>query len=74
MKISLTCPYCEAPLDYGGARGLAPGAVVTVLILGIVAGGAVLWLDHQGLIAIRNLEASQLLLEWKYALRRLGLS
>ncbi len=73
VRISLACPYCDAPVGYGGPRGLAPGAVVTVLILGILAGGRVLWLDHQGLIALRNLEASQLLLEWKHALRRLGL-
>lgn len=73
-SVSLACPYCDTQLECGGPRGAAPGAIVAVLILGLLAGGGVLWLDHAGLIALHNLEASQLLLEWKRAVQRFGVS
>ena len=73
-SVSVACPYCDTRLNCGGANGVAPGAVVLVLVLGLLAGGGVLWLDHEGLIALHNLKASQLLLEWKRTIQDFGLS
>ena len=73
-SVSLACPYCDTRLDCGGTRGLAPRHIVRILIIGLLAGAGVLWLDHAGLIALQNLEASQLLLEWKRAIQRFGIS
>ena len=67
--VSLSCPYCNTGFEIGGPRRAGPGAVTAALVVGIGVGGAILWLDHAGMIALHNLEASRLLLEWKQALR-----
>ena len=73
-RIDLSCPYCETTLTIGGAPRLAPKAIITALVIGLLMGGGVLWLDQAGLIALQNFQASHLLLEWKQALQRLGIS
>ena len=50
----MRCSHCDAELDTSEARGI-----------GIIAGCGVLWLDHAGLIALRNLDASRLLVTMK---------
>lgn len=74
MRIELSCPYCETKLAIGGPPRLAPKAIITALIIGLLVGGGVLWLDQTGLIALQNFQASHFLLEWKQALQRLGVS
>lgn len=74
MRIDLSCPYCEMKLAIGGPARLAPKAIITALVIGLLVGGGVLWLDQTGLIALQNFQASHFLLEWKQALQRLGVS
>lgn len=71
--VNLSCPYCNAGFSVGGPRRLRAGPVIVALIAGVGAGAIILWLDHTGMIALDNLEASRLLLEWKQTLRLFGM-
>ena len=58
----MRCPHCEAELGTSKARGIGITPVILALITGIACGCGVLWLDHAGLIALQNLDASRLLI------------
>ena len=58
----MRCPHCEAELGTSKARGIRTTPVILALITGIACGCGVLWLDHAGLIALQNLDASRLLI------------
>ena len=58
----MRCPHCDAELGTSKARGIGTTPVILALITGIAFGCGVLWLDHTGLIALQNLDASRLLI------------
>ena len=58
----MRCPHCDAELGTSKARGIGTRPVILALITGIAFGCGVLWLDHAGLIALQNLDASRLLI------------
>ena len=58
----MRCPHCDAELGKSKARGIGTTPVILALITGIACGCGVLWLDHAGLIALQNLDASRLLI------------
>ena len=55
-------PHCDAKLGTSKARGIGTTPVILALITGIAFGCGVLWLNHAGLIALQNLDASRLLI------------
>ena len=59
----------DAELGTSEARGIGTTPVILALVIGIIAGCGVLWLDHAGLIALRNLDASRLLVTMKAGVR-----
>ena len=59
----MRCSHCDVELGTSGGIRTIP--VILALVIGIVAGCGVLWLDHAGLIALRNLDASRLLVTMK---------
>ena len=61
----MRCSHCDAELGTSEARGIGTTPVILALVIGIIAGYGVLWLDHAGLIALRNLDASRLLVTMK---------
>ena len=58
----MRCLHCDAELGTSKARGIGTTPVILALITGIAFGCGVLWLDHAGLIALQNLDASRLLI------------
>ena len=69
--LELCCPYCRALICLRKATGVRAGFVASALGLGIVLGLAVLWLDHQGMIALRQLHLTEMFLEQTRALQDL---
>ena len=65
----LRCSHCDAELGTSEARGIGTTPVILTLVIGIIAGCGVLWLDNAGLIALRNLDESRLLVKMKAGLR-----
>jgi len=65
----MRCSHCDAELGTSEARGIGTTPVILALVIGIIAGCGVLWLDHAGLIALRNLDASRLLVTVKAGVR-----
>ena len=61
----MRCPHCDAELGISEAWGIGTTLVVLAFVIGITAWCGVLWLDHAGLIALRNLDASRLLITEK---------
>ena len=57
----MRCAHCDTPIGTGRARGISTTSIILALVVGITAGCGLLWLDHAGLIALRNLDASRLL-------------
>ena len=57
----MRCSHCDAELGTSGARGIGITPVILALVIGIIAGCGMLWLDHAGLIGLPNLDASRLL-------------
>ena len=57
----MRCPYCDAELGINEARGMGTTPINLALVIGITSGYGVFLLDHAGLIALRNLDASSLL-------------
>ena len=57
--------HCDAELDTSEARGIGTTPVILAPVIGIITGCGVLWLDHAGLIALGNLDASRLLVTTK---------
>lgn len=54
--LRLSCPFCLPDIRHHGAGGTARlDRVMIVLLVGIVAGCAVLWSHHEGYIELRNL-------------------
>ena len=70
----MRCSHCDAELGTSEARGIGTTPVILALVIGIIAGCGVLWLDHAGLIALRNLDASRLLVTMKAGVRDLWFS
>ena len=65
----MRCSHCDAKLSTSEARGIETTLVILALVIGIIAGCGVLWLDHAGLIALRNLDTSRLLVTVKAGVR-----
>ena len=61
----MRCSHCDAELGTSEARGIGTTPVILALVIGIIAGCGMPWLDHAGLIALRNLDASRLLVTMK---------
>ena len=61
----MRCSHCDAELGTSEARGIGTTLVILALVIGIISGYGLLWLDHSGLIALRNLDASRLLVTMK---------
>ena len=61
----MRCSHCDAELGTSEAWGIETTPVILALVIGIIAGCGMLWLDHAGLIALRNLDASRLLVKIK---------
>ena len=59
----------DEELGTSEAQGIETTPVILALVIGIIAGCGVLWLDHAGLIALRNLDASCLLVTMKAGVR-----
>ena len=74
----LRCSHCDVELGTSEARGIGTSPVILALVIGIIAGCGVLWLDHARLIMLRNLDASRLLVtmkagvgDWRVSLEQL---
>ena len=67
--LDLSCPYCQANFRLEAGGGIQPRIIAVALGLGIVIGLAVLWLDHEGMIALRQLQLAEPLREWARQLR-----
>ena len=65
----MRCSHCDAELGTSGARGIGITPVILALVIGISAGCGMLWLDRAGLITLRNLDASRLLITMKARVR-----
>ena len=65
----MRCSHCDVELGTSEARGIGTTPVILALVIGIIAGCGVRWLDHAGLIALRNLDASRLLVTMKAGVR-----
>ena len=50
----MRCSHCDAELDTSEARGIGTTPVILALVIGIIAGCGVLWIDHAGLITLRT--------------------
>ena len=62
---AMRCSYCDVELGTSEARGIRTTPVILALVIGIIARCDVLWLDNAGLISLRNLDASRLLVTMK---------
>ena len=58
-------PHCDAEIGISEALGIGTKPVILALVIAITAGCSVRWLNHAGLIALRNLDASRLLVTVK---------
>lgn len=67
--LDLSCPYCRAQICLQNATGVRPRFIASALSLGIVFGLAVLWLNHQGMIALHQLHLTEIVLEQTWALQ-----
>ena len=65
----MRCSHCDAELGTSEARGIGTPPVILALVIGIIAGSGVLQLDHAGLIALQNLDASRLPVTMKAGVR-----
>jgi len=65
----MRCSHCDAELGTSEARGIGTTPVILAPVIGIITGCGVLWLDHAGLIALGNLDASRLLVTIKAGAR-----
>ena len=65
----MRCSHCDAELGTGEEQGIGTTPVILALVIDIIAGCGVLWLTHAGLIALRNLDASRLLVAMKAGVR-----
>ncbi|MEC7093541.1 MAG: hypothetical protein VXX00_04075 [Pseudomonadota bacterium] len=61
----MRCSHCYVELGTSKARGIGTTPVILALVIVIIAGCGVLWLEHAGLIALRNLDTSRLLVTMK---------
>ena len=50
----MRCSHCDAELGTSEARGIRTTPVILALVIGIIAGCDVLWLNDAGLIALQN--------------------
>ena len=74
----MRCSHCDAELGISEAQDVGKTPVVLALAIVIIAGCGLLWLDQAGLIALRNLDASRLLVtvkagvqDWRVSLEQL---
>ena len=65
----MRCSHCDAELGISKARGIGTTPIILALVTGIAGGCGVIWLDHAGLIALQNLDASRLLFTIKAGAR-----
>ena len=65
----MRCSHCDAELGISKARGIGTTPIILALVTGIAGGCGVIWLDHAGLIALQNLDASHLLFTIKAGAR-----
>ena len=65
----MRCSHSDAELGTSEARGIRTTPVILALVIGIIAGCDVLWLNDAGLIALQNLDASRLLVTMKARVR-----
>ena len=65
----IRCSHCDAELGTSEARGIGTAPVILALVIGIIAECGLLWLDHAGLIALQNLDASRLPVTMKAGVR-----
>ncbi len=56
----IRCSHYDAELGTSEVGSIGTTPVILALVIGIIAGCGVLWLDHAGLIALRILHASRL--------------
>lgn len=61
--LDLSCPYCRARFTLQGSSGVRPQVIAVALGLGMIVGLVVLWLDHEGLIALHQLRLPDTLLD-----------
>jgi len=57
--LNLSCPYCGVMISIPGGRELRFGFILAALGFGVGAGLLVLWMDHQGLIALDRLHITR---------------
>ena len=62
---AMRCSHCDVELGTSEARGIRTTPVILALVISIIARCDVLWLDNAGLISLRNLDASRLLVTMK---------
>lgn len=67
--LDLSCPYCRARFQLHAAGGISPFCLMVALGLGIILGLVVLWIDHQGLIALHQLPLTEVMRDWAQQLR-----
>ena len=65
----MRCSHCDAELGTSEARGIGTTPVILALVISIIAGCDVLWLNDAGLIALQNLDALRLLVTMKARVR-----
>ena len=65
----MRCSHCDAEFGTSETRGIGNTPVILALVIRIIAGCGMLWLDHAGLIALRNLDASCLLITMEARVR-----
>ena len=68
--LDLSFPYCEAEFRLQAGGGIGLYAISVTFGLGIVLGLVILWLDHEGIIALHRLQLTEMLLEWARQLRQ----
>jgi len=61
--LALSCLYCRTRFTLREGGGIRPGLVAAAFGGGIVLGLLLLWLDHEGVIALRQLHAMERLVE-----------
>ena len=61
----MRCSHYDAKLSTSEAHGIGITPVILALVIGITVGCGMHWLDHVGLIALRNMDTSRLLVTVK---------
>ena len=64
----MRCSHRNAKLSTSVARSNGTTPVILALVVGITVGYRMHWLDHVGLVALQNMDASRLVVTVKAAI------